>query len=193
MIWWFGFNQHHPTPIYQIKNEWNYQKKLLLWIYYLLITSFFYAKQVFWTFWPSALPLSRFDTKIQCENKNLVLCTVLKWGVALNRVWTLALDGPPWPKTDGFCNLLGTPYAPVSKKLSVKLLKPLLIKHTECSRGLHKRMNKKIWCLRNRESLTYPNKSTVEKSVAWTRWGLSLPLMKSERVCLKRRTSSQKH
>ena len=29
------------------------------------------------------------------------------------------IDGSPWPKTVGFCDLLGTPYAPVSKILSV--------------------------------------------------------------------------
>ena len=28
-------------------------------------------------------------------------------------------DGPPWPKTVGFCDLLGTPYAPGSKIPSV--------------------------------------------------------------------------
>ena len=31
------------------------------------------------------------------------------------------LDGPPWPKMVGFCDLLGTPYAPVSKILSVNV------------------------------------------------------------------------
>ena len=31
-----------------------------------------------------------------------------------------ALQGPPWSKTVGFCDLLGTSYAPVSKILSVK-------------------------------------------------------------------------
>ena len=31
------------------------------------------------------------------------------------------LDGPPWPKTVGSCDLLGTPYAPVSKTLSVNV------------------------------------------------------------------------
>ena len=30
------------------------------------------------------------------------------------------LDGPPGPKMVGFCVLLGTPYAPVSKTPSVK-------------------------------------------------------------------------
>ena len=29
-----------------------------------------------------------------------------------NLYWVL--NGPPWPKTNGFCDLLGTPYAPVS-------------------------------------------------------------------------------
>ncbi len=38
------------------------------------------------------------------------------------RVWTLGTIWPPWPKTVGFCDLLGTPYAPVSKIPSVKIL-----------------------------------------------------------------------
>ena len=43
--------------------------------------------------------------------------------------------GPPWPKTIGFCDLLGAPYAPVSKISSVK------VKGNHCLKGLKLQYN----------------------------------------------------
>ena len=78
---------------------------------------------IFHFFWRVAL-------KFWVFKKTLAKVTVLKY---LSPVSSMApshaqlgfenwvLDGPPCPKMVGFCDLLGTPYAPVSKIPSVKL------------------------------------------------------------------------
>ena len=63
----------------------------------------------------------------------MVLCTVSKWRVVVGAKWHAQLgcehwllDGTPWPKTVGFCDLLGTSYAPDSEILSVNDITPNL-------------------------------------------------------------------